>query len=25
VEKAIKIIENTANKLQLQDRPINYA
>jgi hypothetical protein len=25
VEKAVKIIEDTANKLQLQDRPISYA
>jgi hypothetical protein len=24
-EKGIKIIENTANKLQLQNKPINYA
>jgi hypothetical protein len=24
-EKAIKIIKNTANKLQLQDKPISYA
>jgi hypothetical protein len=24
VEKAVKIIKNTANKLQLQDRPISY-
>jgi hypothetical protein len=25
VEKAIKIIKDTANKLQLQDKPISYA
>jgi hypothetical protein len=25
VEKAVKIIENTTNKLQLQDRPTSYA